>query len=150
MWLCLFLCLIPQLCWLFGTLSPLSWGHPELWRYLPGLTGVLGALAAVLGAKAGTVGRTTQCSPASWCSAALGDSGLGNKRLISFLSLPVRQDLKIQLEWEPLIAALLACCSHPALALHGNQMKAMQGGWGEEGMGKGGSLAGRKRQEMHI
>lgn len=87
----------------------------------------------------------------------LGDPGLGNKRLISLLSLPVRQDLKIQLEWEPLIAAVLACCSCLVLALHGKQMKAESdatGGWGEEGIGKGGSLAGkepgRKRQEMQI
>lgn len=30
----------------------------------------------------------------------LGDLGLGNKRLVTLLCLPVRQDLKIQLEWE--------------------------------------------------
>ena len=59
---------------------------------------------------------------------ALGNPGLGNKHLISLLSLPVRQDLKIQLEWEPLIAAVLACCSCPVLMLHGSQMEAKSGG----------------------
>lgn len=54
----------------------------------------------------------------------LGDLGPGNKHLISLLSLPVRQDLKIQLEWELLIAVVLACCSYPMLVLHGDQMKA--------------------------
>ena len=97
----------------------------------------------------------SRCS-AELAAAVLGDPGPGNKRLISLLSPPVKQDLKIQLEWEPLIAAVLACCSRPALALHGNQMKAESDarGWGEEGIGKGSSLAGkepgRKRQEMQI
>lgn len=107
---------------------------------------MLEVLVAVLGTKAGTLWSTTRCSPASRCSAELaaaallGDPGPGNKRLISLLSLPVRQDLKIQLEWEPLIAAVLACCSRPALALHGNQMKAESDAGG---MGRGGYWKGR-------
>lgn len=101
---------------------------------------MLEALVAAPGAEVGVLRSTTRCSPVSWCSAALRDPGLGNKRLISLLSLPVRQDLKIQLEWEPLIAAVLACCSRPALALHGNQMKAESD---VRGAGRGGCWKGR-------
>lgn len=101
---------------------------------------MLEALVAVLGAKVGVLRSAMRCSPASRCSAALGDLGFGNKRLVSLLSLPVRQDLKIQLEWELLIAAVLACCSCLMLALHGNQMKAESNA---RGVGRGGYWKGR-------
>lgn len=70
-------------------------------------------------------------------TAALGAVGLGSKLLVSLLSPPVRQDLKIQLQWELLIEAVLACCWLPAPALHGNQMKGESSarGWGEEALG---------------